>query len=262
MIFITTNEDIFNFFFDAFRNNIDAIIEVYFRKLSFYYILDEYKEFTFKYKLITNCYRIGLLTDPDELRLHSKSIKFTAKSDHLETIETFLRRTNPKINFVDDHKIICKAWAELTCSFIIDILTKIFGAKLADNIHCLQFTGDNILSFDFTSTEDIIQNRSKYAKGSHHFRNGVVAKEIYKTISIVKNEVSLSRAMRSVLKIKYNENTHKLITLKFYNLRGSIKQPFKDILERFEIMYPKLLDNYYEKLLGGYIVFINHHKYL
>lgn len=65
--FNTTDENIFNDFFDAFRKNIDAIIDVYFKKISFYYILDEYKEYKLEHKLITNRYNIGLLTDPDEL---------------------------------------------------------------------------------------------------------------------------------------------------------------------------------------------------
>lgn len=260
--FNTSDENIFNDFFNAFHENIFEIIEVYSKKISFYYIFNEYREYNFIDKLVTDRYDIDILTDRDQLRMNSKIIQFCATPNHLKTMEKFVQKFHPEINLDDDHLTICKLWAELTHRFMIDILTKIFAVKFVKNEHSLQFTGDNVISFDVTSTEDVIMYRSKYSKNNFHFRNGVLPREIYKTVSIIKNETTLFRPMRAILKITCSKDSHKIIKFKFFNLYGLVERPFKDILDRFEKIFPKLLDNYFEKLLAGFIIFTADNNYM
>lgn len=249
----------FNIFYNAIHTQIDSIIQAYFTKINFFYIYDEFKEYTFNKELIPNQFDIGIIKDPCEIQLYQENFLILMDDDTLTIVEKFIQKFHSEINLIDNRQKVCELWVKFTSSFIIDILSKIFAAEFKKNYHELKFS-DKEIALDMTCSYDVITNRSQYNRGTHS-RHGILPKEILKTIGALRSGLQFERQLRSIVCIK-SDDTNKLITITFYNLHGPKSFPMGIFLKQFKSSYKKLLENYFEKLLGGYIVFTKNPSYL
>lgn len=249
----------FNMFFFALRTNIESIIAAYFKKIHFFHLYDECKEHTFMNTLITNQFDIGVVKDPCEIELYQESVRYLMNENQLRILEIFIQKFYPEIDLIDNPVKVCELWVEFTSGFIIDILTKVFAIELKKNYHELKFS-DKEISFDITCSHDIITNRSQY-NGGLHSRYGRLSKEVRQTVVALRSGLPFERQLRAILHIK-SDVTNRLITITFYNLLGPTSHPMNIFLKQFKSTFKKLLENYYEKLLGGYLVFTGDPHYM
>lgn len=256
-----TDHNIFVTFFEALHTNINSIIDTYFKKIHFYYIFDQYREYTFENELLMNQYDIGIVQDPTELQVYEQNIRFIANESQLKTVEKHIQRFHPQMNLSRDLNRICQLWADIASAFVIDILTKVFAITLSPNNHALQFH-INKISFRIHGAHDVISNRRHPPADASHFRHGYLSKEIFKTIMVLNDELPYTPPLRALLHINSDNSTHKLITINFYNLNGTTQYPMNRFIEKFKTMYGKLLDDYFNKLLEDQIVFNTNYNYM
>lgn len=187
-----------------------------------------------------------------------RQISYTIKSNDIQFLVKHLKKWDLLINDTinEREKEIKDVSITIFRDFVLDVLTKIFGLKLSDNLYCLKddmVKMNQSFAYSFLGRYNTLDLRGKQKVGHNH--NGKYHKEIKITRSLLTNgsPALFVVPLRAVINFHYDQQSHSLMYIDCFNLNSFKKNdPFVFFCREMQTRVDNLFHEFMERLYQDY----------
>lgn len=240
-----------------FENQLGNILGVYFSRIEQYYYLIPRKQLMIVDQQ-ADISEIDLQMDRLKVLPLRRQISYTIKSNDIQFLVKHLKKWDLLINntFNEREKEIKDVSIAIFGDFVLDVLTKIFGLSLSDNLYCLKddmVQKNHSFAYSLLGRYNTLDLRGKQKVG--HNQNGKYYKEVKITRSLLTNgnPVLFVVPLRAVINFHYDQQSHSLMYIDCYNLNSFKKNdPFIYFCRELQTRVDNLFHDFMERLYQDY----------
>jgi hypothetical protein len=240
-----------------FENELGNILGVYFSRIEQYYYLIPRKQLMIVDQQ-ADISEIDLQMDRLKVLPLRRQISYTIKSNDIQFLVKHLKKWDLLINntFNEREKEIKDVSIAIFGDFVLDVLTKIFGLSLSDNLYCLKddmVHKNHSFAYSLLGIYNTLDLRGKQKVG--HNQNGKYYKEVKITRSLLTNgnPVLFVVPLRAVINFHYDQQSHSLMYIDCYNLNSFKKNdPFVYFCRELQTRVDNLFHDFMERLYQDY----------